>query len=112
MNKNFCLAGVLAGVAGLFGGYILAHSNPVMADASTATSPVMMATGTNSAGQEIVYILKSEPAEDAALMVYTTTGKGDLELKSVRRITWDMKVFSMGGVGKSPQDLKKEFEQK
>jgi len=112
MNGKLCLAAALTGAAGLFGGYMMAHSNPIMANPSTATAPIMMATGQNSAGQELVYVLRSDPIEDASLMVYSTTGKGDLELKSVRRITWDMKIFSMGGNGKTPADIKKEVEPK
>lgn len=80
--------------------------------APTAAShaPLVLVATTDPAFGSLVYILKSDPPEEAELVCYRNTGKGDLELVSARRITWDLKAWNVGGKGLSPEKLKKEME--
>lgn len=70
----------------------------------------------------LVYVLRTQPAEEAVLLCYRTTGRGDLELASARRISHDLKIWNFGGKGLTPEaiqraikrenDLKKEDTKK
>ena len=83
-----------------------------MADPGGAAGGMVLATpsSTDAGLGSLVYVLKTEPSEDAALICYRNTGKGDMELVSARRIAYDLKVWNMGTKGMSPEKIKDEIE--
>lgn len=60
----------------------------------------------------LVYVLKTDPVDEAVLVCYRNTGKGkgDLELVSARRITYDLKIWNLGGKGLAPEEIKRAIE--
>lgn len=114
MNPKAYFAGILTGALCTLAGYMMGHSNPAMADQGSGSSSMILATPSSSdAGLgSLVYVLKTEPAEDAALVCYRNTGKGDMELVSARRISYDLKVWNMGGAkgGPSPEKIRDDIK--
>lgn len=117
MNPKAYFAGILTGALCTLAGYMMGHSNSAIADSGTGggSSMIMATPSSSDAGLgSLVYVLKTEPAEDAALVCYRNTGKGDMELVSARRITWDLKVWNMGGPKPgsptSPEKIQAEIE--
>jgi hypothetical protein len=114
MNPKAYFAGILTGAVCTLAGYLMSHSTPAMADPGGASGGMILATPSSSdAGLgSLVYVLKTDPIEDAALVCYRNTGKGDLELVSARRITYDLKVWNMGGAkgSRTPESIRDEIE--
>jgi hypothetical protein len=112
MNAKAYLAGILTGALCTLAGYLMSHSTPAMADPGASAGSMILATPSSTDAQlgQMVYVLRTEPIEDAALVCYRNTGKGDLELVSARRISYDMKVWNHGSKGLTPQEIRKQLE--
>lgn len=75
--------------------------------------PAWILTTTESADPTVgslVYVLKTDPVEEAVLLCYRNTGRGDLQLVSARRITYDLKLWNVGGKGLKPEEIKQAID--
>lgn len=111
MNKSY-FAGILTGALCCLAGYLMGHSNPVMADPGASSGGMILATpsSTDAGLGALVYVLKTEPAEDAELLCYHNSGKGDLELVSARRIAYDLKIWKHGIKGMTPEEIRDKLK--
>lgn len=114
MGFKAYLAGILTGALCTLSGYLLAHNDRIAAaDPGGASEGYIMATGPSGANQQLIYVMKTSPAEDTQLAVYKVDTDGTkLKLASSRRVTFDLKLWNHGSEGMTPEEIKKKLKEK
>lgn len=116
---KFAAVGVLLG-AGLILSTVLAQSasRPVFAGSPSASGPVANTSGTGSAlstftspladgGQQLVVI----DSRRSTVCVYHIDATGEIALKSVRNIGYDLQMMEFNGVRPLPREIRSLLEQ-
>ncbi|MCE9582864.1 MAG: hypothetical protein K8T20_10250 [Planctomycetes bacterium] len=118
MNRlNVFLTGILAGAVLATLGFVLSRADrPAYAEANgEAGGGLILATPSSSSADlgALIYILKTQPPEDATLSVYKVEQGKTLTLIAVRRVVWDLKAydFSSNGKGLSVEEAQKAIEE-
>ncbi|MBI2923572.1 MAG: hypothetical protein HYY18_21160 [Planctomycetes bacterium] len=112
MGFKAYFAGILTGALCTLSGYLLANNDRIAAaDPGGASDGYIMATPPQGPNHQLIYVMKTSPAEDAQLAVYKVSDGGDLTLVSSRRVPYDFKLWNMGSKGMKPEEIKKQIKE-
>lgn len=113
MGFKAYLAGILTGALCTLSGYLLANNDRIAAaDPGGASGGYIMATPPAGGNHQLIYVLKTDPAEDTQLAVYKVDTDGSkLKLASSRRVTYDLKLWNLGSEGMTPEEIKRKLKE-
>lgn len=98
------VAGVLLASAGA-----VAAGAPPTAAAKPEASLIVMSAPLADGGQQLTVI---DPGSRVMCIYHVGPKNGEITLKSVRNITWDLKMTQFNGVNPQPEEIRSLVEQR